>query len=312
MLRAGMRTLAIVIALLLGGGLLAAGCGEDAGAGAAPGRLEVVATTTQVADLARAVAGGTAEVRGVLAPNADPHDYELRPRDVKALAHAGLIVRSGGDVDAWLGDALDAAGHDAPVVDLIRHVRTLRHGTQLDPHWWQDPRDARRAVPAIRDALVRADPGHARTYRANARRTLARLHRLDARVAACVARVPAAQRRLVTTHDSLDYYARRYGIRVVGAVIPSLSTAGQPSAGETARLVETIRRSGARAIFAERSMNAKLEAAIARETGAAIGRPLWTDALGPAGSPGATYAGSILANTRALVEGFTGGAVRCP
>jgi ABC-type Zn uptake system ZnuABC Zn-binding protein ZnuA len=99
---------------------------------------------------------------------------------------------------------------------------------------------------------------------------------------------------------------------VIGTVIPSLSTAGQPSAGETARLVATIRRTGARAIFAESSVNPEVEAAIARETGADVGPALWADSLGPPGSGGATYAKSILANTRALVAGFTGGAVRCP
>ena len=83
------------------------------------GGVPVVATTTQAADLTRAVAGPRASVHGVLAPNTDPHDYEVRARDVKALVDARLVIRSGGDVDAWLGDALDSAGAGAPVVDLI-------------------------------------------------------------------------------------------------------------------------------------------------------------------------------------------------
>ena len=123
--------------------------------------------------------------------------------------------------------------------------------------------------------------------------------------------MPAAQRKLVTTHDALGYYARRYGIEVIGAVIPSLSTSGQPSAGETAELVRTIRDEDVRAIFAESSVNAKVEQAIARETGATVGRPLWADTLGPPGSDGATYVGSIAANTQALVDGFSGGEVAC-
>jgi ABC-type Zn uptake system ZnuABC Zn-binding protein ZnuA len=131
-------------------------------------------------------------------------------------------------------------------------------------------------------------------------------------VAGCMARVPARERLLVTTHDALGYYARRYGIRVIGAVIPSLSSAGQPSAGEVAGLIATIRRTGARAVFAESSVNAKVEAAIAAATGARLGGRLWADALGPPGSSGATYAGSILADTRALTAGFSGGEVRCP
>ena len=138
-----------------------------------------------------------------------------------------------------------------------------------------------------------------------------RLERLDRAVAACIGKVPAAGRTLVTTHDALGYYARRYGIRVVGAVIPSRSTVAQPSAGETAELVETIRREHVKAIFAESSVNPKVEAAIARETGAKVGAALWADTLGPAGSDGATYIDSIASNTAALVEGLSGGEVTC-
>ena len=116
---------------------------------------------------------------------------------------------------------------------------------------------------------------------------------------------------MVTSHDALGYYARRYGIDVIGAVIPSLSTEAQPSAGDTAKLIDTIRRTGVKAIFAESSVNPKVEAAIARETGAKIGAALWADTLGPRGSDGASYIQSIESNTRALVDGFTGGTARC-
>ena len=127
----------------------------------------------------------------------------------------------------------------------------------------------------------------------------------------CIGQIPAAERKLVTTHDALGYYARRYGLRVVGTVIPSLSTQAQASAGDLAELVDTIRREHVRAIFAESSVNARVEDAIAQETGARVGRPLWADSLGPAGSGGATYEGSIRANTSAIVEGLSGGAKTC-
>jgi ABC-type Zn uptake system ZnuABC Zn-binding protein ZnuA len=115
----------------------------------------------------------------------------------------------------------------------------------------------------------------------------------------------------VTTHDALGYYADRYGIEVIGAVIPSLSTAGQASAGETAQLIRTIRAAGVSAVFAESSVNPKVEAAIADQAGATVGRALWADSLGPEGSAGATYLGSIAANTHALVDGFTAGRTTC-
>jgi zinc/manganese transport system substrate-binding protein/manganese/iron transport system substrate-binding protein len=180
-----------------------------------------------------------------------------------------------------------------------------------DPHWWQDPRRARVAVSAIGDALAQADPAGASTYRANARRTARRIGALDAEVRRCLAQIPREERVLVTTHDALGYYARRYGLRVVGTVIPSLSTQAQASAGDLAELVDTIRRERVKAIFAESSVNAGVEDAIARETGASVGKPLWADALGPEGSDGATYEDSIRANTAAIVEGLSGGERTC-
>jgi ABC-type Zn uptake system ZnuABC Zn-binding protein ZnuA len=282
---------------------LLAGCGSAGG----DGRPTVVATTTQAADLARGVAGDRAAVRGILAANSDPHDYEVRPGDVKALARATLVVRSGGDLDEWLGGAIDSAGADAPVVDLLDTVGAEGE----DPHWWQDPRRAQAAVEAIGAALAKADPAGASTYEANTDRSVRRLRALDVAVRRCIERIPEGERTLVTTHDALGYYARRYGLRVVGTVIPSLSTQAQASAGDLAELVDTIRRERVKAIFAESSVDASVEDAIAQETGARVGRPLWADALGPEGSGGATYAGSIRANTAAIAEGLTGGAETC-
>jgi zinc/manganese transport system substrate-binding protein/manganese/iron transport system substrate-binding protein len=317
------RLLIPLLAAALAAGLAA--CGEEDG-GTDPGRVKVVATTTQAADLARNVGGDRVDVEGLLAPNADPHEYEVRPDDVKALADADVVVRSGGDLDAWLDEAIENAGGDPEVVTLLDAVKPLagghdhehagseeeeHAGDEVDPHWWQDPRNAELAVAAIERALSRADPEGASGYRSRADAYTGELRRLDRAVARCWDEVPASQRKLVTTHDALGYYARRYHLEVVGAVIPSLSTRAQPSAGDTAELIDLIRRERVRAIFAESSVNPKVEQAIARETGARVGRALWADSLGPAGSDGATYLRSMASNTRSLVGGVTGGTVSC-
>jgi ABC-type Zn uptake system ZnuABC Zn-binding protein ZnuA len=280
-------------------------CGDEAAGGS--DSLQVVATTGQAADFARSVGGERVRVTGLLPPNADPHEFEIRPDDVKRLSDAELVVRSGGDLDEWLGGAIESSGADATVLTLADHVE-LDEG---DPHWWQDPRNAIAAVAALRDALIEADPEGADAYERGAAAYTSRLERLDREVAACIDKVPKAERTLVTTHDALGYYARRYGIRVVGAVIPSRSTAAQPSAGDVAELVETIEREDVKAIFAESSVKPDVEAAIARESGARVGRALWADTLGPEGSDGATYVDSIASNTAALVDGFSGGEIDC-
>jgi ABC-type Zn uptake system ZnuABC Zn-binding protein ZnuA len=193
------------------------------------------------------------------------------------------------------------------VVILIGAVERLDD----DPHWWQDARNAARAVEAIRAALTRVDPGGRDVYARNAKRATRELEQLDGAIAACVERVPPAKRRIVTTHDSLGYFARRYGIKVVGSVIPSLSTQAQASAGDVDRLVRQIRDERVEAIFPESSVNPEVERAIARETGAALGDPLYADALGDEGSRGATLAGALAADAEALVRGMSGGRVSC-
>jgi zinc/manganese transport system substrate-binding protein len=291
--------------------VLVAGCGEDDDGAAAGGGIGVVATTPVVADLARNVGGERVTVTALMAPNTDPHEYEVRPRDVEAVAEAGLILRSGGDLDDWLQEAIEGSGTEAPAVSLIDHVKTRIGEGEVDPHWWHDPENTERAVATIRDALAKADPDGAAAYRANAAAYLEKVRALDTATAACIDKVPAKQRKLVTTHDALGYYADHYGIEVIGTVIPSLSTEGQPSAGETAELVDTIRREGVKTIYAESSVDPKVEQAIAREAGAQVGEELWADGLGPEGSTGATYLESEAFNTRALVDGFTGGEQSC-
>jgi ABC-type Zn uptake system ZnuABC Zn-binding protein ZnuA len=126
-----------------------------------------------------------------------------------------------------------------------------------------------------------------------------------------MAQVPRSQRKLVTDHDAFDYFAARYGIQVVGAVIPSQSTHAEPSAGETAKLIDLVRREHVKAVFPETSMNSKLAEAVARATGARSDLTLYGDTLGPDGSPAATYIGMERANADAMVRGFTGGRRGC-
>jgi ABC-type Zn uptake system ZnuABC Zn-binding protein ZnuA len=284
--------------------VLAAGCGQS---GRSDGGLRVTATTTQVGDLVRNVGGSRVGVTTILRPGADPHDFEPRPSDAKALGDARVVFRSGGEIDGWLDELIRAAGQGAPVVELIDSV----HSIKGDPHWWQDPRNAELAVAAIRDALAKADPKGAAAYRRSAAAYADRLRRLDHGIQRCMGEVGAARRKLVTTHDSLDYFARRYGVKVVGAVIPSRSTQAQPSGRDTERLVDQVRSEGVEAIFPESPLNPRLERALAREAGVEVGDTLWGDSLGKPGSDGESYLEAMASETAAMVKGMSGGRRRC-
>jgi zinc/manganese transport system substrate-binding protein len=295
------------------------GCGSSSNAGAGD-KLAVVATTTHVADFARAVGGERVQVTQLLQPNSDPHNFEPRPGDVRDVATAKVMLVNGLGLDAWAGDVVKRSGGNPQVVDLGAAVPVKRSGSghaehgqadDHDPHWFHDPRNARAAVERIRDVLASSDPSHAGAYRANASAYLAKLQKLDSGIERCFASVPRGDRKLVTDHDAFGYFTDRYGIQVVGAVIPSQTTQAQPSARDTANLARLIERENVKAIFAEESLSPKLARALADQTGATAEYHLYGDSLGPKGSPGATYLSMEHANADAMVRGFTGGKRGC-
>ena len=278
------------------------------------GGAEVVATTTQVADIAANVAGDRAEVHGILPPNADPHDYEPRPSDVTAIANAHVVITSGGEVDEWIEELIESSGTEAEIVSLIDSAPISRtEDGETDPHWWQDPRNAIAAVETIRVELARTWPEDAATYEENAATYVRAIRRTDQDIAECMDFLPEGARKLVTSHDSLGYFADRYGIEIVGAAIPALSTQAQPSTGETAELVRVLDAEEVRAIFPEAGLSGDLEEAIADEAKITVGGELYADSLGEAGTAGETYIGALEANSGALFKGFSGGVYRpCP
>jgi ABC-type Zn uptake system ZnuABC Zn-binding protein ZnuA/ABC-type Mn2+/Zn2+ transport system permease subunit len=294
--------------------LALAACGSEAGSsGAAGGRVEVVATTTQIGDWARQVGGDAVEVHQILKPSSDPHEYEPRPADVEAAVGADVVFRNGDNLDPWATELVEKAGGDPEIVDLGSVVPQKLTGDngRPDPHWWHNPQNVSRAVTAIRDVLSRVAPRSKGAFEARTRAYKTELRKLDLAIADCTKDLVPSQRKLVTDHDALRYFARRYGLEVVGAVIPSQTTEAQPSAGELADLVRLVEREHVRAVFPEENVNKKLAEAIARQTGASAKYELYSDTLGPAGSSGKTYLEMEAANAESIVGGLSGGRARC-
>jgi len=311
------RRPALAAAALAAMALFLAGC--SGGFGGDDERLDVVATTTQVGDFVRQVGGGVVAVDQILQPNTDPHEYEPRPSDVVATAGAELVFTSGDELDEWIGEVVSDSGSEARVVDLGAAVPKRLPGEQsgeeastYDPHWWHDPRNAEAAVGEIERSLMAADPPHRRLFERRAAAYLARLRALDAGIERCMDSIPVARRKLVTDHDAFGYFAGRYGIDVVGAVIPSQATQAQPSAKDISALAGLIEREGVEAVFPESSLSPKVAEAIAAQTGAPAEHTLYGDTLGPTGSDGATYVQMEAANADSMVRGFTGGRRGCP
>jgi ABC-type Zn uptake system ZnuABC Zn-binding protein ZnuA len=276
-----------------------------AGPSGAADRLKVVATTAQIAALTRAVAGDLIELKGVIPAGADPHEFEPVASDLVTLEGAALILRHGIGLDDWLDRTLKA-GKRATVITVTRGVR-LQKGEEDgklvdDPHVWHDPANAKKMVDNIVAALDRADPAHKTAFDTNAVAYKKRLDEARAQVQAMLTEIPAAGRKLVTNHDALGYFAKAFGLKIVGTVIPSVSTQAEPSAGETAKLLQTIRREKVKAIFAESNVNPKLAEMLAKEAGVKIVADLYGDSLGPTGSGAETVEGMWLANARKIAD----------
>jgi zinc/manganese transport system substrate-binding protein len=276
-----------------------------AGPSKAANRVKAVATTVQITALTTAVAGDQVELKGLIPAGVDPHEFEPTASDLVAIEGAALVLRHGIGLDDWLDRTLKA-GKRATVVTVTRGVR-LQKGEEDgkpvdDPHVWHDPANAKKMVDNIVAALAGVDPAHKTVYDTNAMIYTKRLDEARTRVQTILNEIPPGNRKLVTNHDALGYFAKAFGLRIVGTVIPSVSTQAEPSAGETAKLLQTIRREKVKAIFAESNVNPKLAETLAKEAGVKVVVDLYGDSLGPAGSGAETVEGMWQANARKIAD----------
>ena len=288
------------ICLLLAASLLV-GCGG--GGTRQDDRPLVVVTTSVLGDLVAMVTGSEAEVEVLMPRGTDPHGFSPSPRQVASIREAALVVANGLGLEEGLTDALATVrdeGRDvleiAPEVDPV----PLEDGEGLDPHVWLDPVRMADAMRAVARRLDRIAPGG---WEARAEKVARRLHDLDDEIRGILDPIPGYRRLLVTNHEALGYFAARYDLEVIGTVIPSVSTLGQPSAGGFAELAALIRERDVTAIFAETTQPVELAESLAAE----VGRPvkvveLFTESLGPPGSGAGTYAGMLRTDARRIAE----------
>jgi ABC-type Zn uptake system ZnuABC Zn-binding protein ZnuA len=294
--------------LLLTAGALALGTAH-----AAP--LSVSATTTIIGDFVRVVGGTRVAVNVIVPVGGDSHTFQPSSAVIRGLAGSRALFANGANLEPWL-PKLTASAPGVRVVTLTKGLK-LREGAEeeghddhageeahgaVDPHAWWDAGLAAGYVRNVQAALSALDPAGKAVYANNAAAYLKQLNAADAYAKAQFAKIPAARRTIVTNHDALGYLAARYGLNIVGAVIPGLSTEREPSARELAGLAQTVKKSGVRVIFTENTVNARLAQTLARETGAVIAPPLYTDALGPKGSAGDSYLKALRFNVDTMVK----------
>lgn len=298
----------VTVCAVAGAVALIAACGGKSSAPAATpsaGKLKVVATTVQITALTKEVGGDRIALTGLIPAGADPHEFEPRASDLAAIEDVQLILRHGIGLDGWLDGTLKA-GTKARVVTVTDGISLLK-GEESDkeiddPHVWHDPEDDKIMVANIAAALDAADPANKAQYDAAAAAYEQKLDDTKRQVQAILNEIPPDGRKLVTNHDAFGYFAKAFGLQIVGAVIPSVSTEAEPSAQDTAALLDTIRKENVKAIFAESSVNAKLATTLANDAGVKIVDDLYGDSLGKPGSGADTIDGMLLANAHKIAD----------
>ena len=264
---------------------------------------DILTTTTILADVTRNVAGDRLTVGSLLPVGTDPHSYQPVPQDATKIDESKVLIVHGGDYESFLDALLENAGGPNKLIDASTGVRFLS-GTQsdqvIDPHVWLDPNNVIVYVDNIREGLTQFDPDGTEIYQANASAYIDELTELDAWINGQVAQIEPQRRVLVTNHEALGYFAKRYGFTIVGAVIPSFSSNSAPSAQQMADLIEQIKLYEAPAIFLDASDNPDLAKQIAAETGVKVVSDLHLESL-TQGGPAATYIDMMKDNVTKIV-----------
>jgi len=274
-------------------------------------RKRAVATISIIADLVRNVGGDRLEVRALVGANGDAHVYSPTPGDAKEVAAAAIVFVNGLGLEGWLPRLVTASGSKAPTVVVSKGITPLRMAnenhpgrTVIDPHAWQSIVDAKIYVANIRDALAAVDPAGKAAYDANAQAYLAKLDELENEVRTAIATIPADRRKIITTHDAFGYFGAAYGMSFIAP--EGVSTESEPSAKDVARIIRQVRKQKIPAVFLENVSDPRLIRQIARETGAAIGGKLYSDALSEPNGPAATYIDMMRHNARELAKALGG------
>jgi manganese/zinc/iron transport system substrate-binding protein len=305
------------LASALCGGLalaLLSACGDPAGP-RDDGRIEVVATTGMIADLARAVGGEHVAVTTLIREGLDPHLYIPASSDVKRLQGADLVLYNGLHLEGKLDSVLARIGsRGKPVVAVAAAVAeagypVLDDEDGSDPHLWMDVAAWMQVVEAIRAALAEALPERAESFASNAAAYLETLAALDAYARETLATIPESRRVLVTAHDAFGYLSRAYGIEVRG--IQGISTESEAGIRDIEDLVAFLVARDIPAVFVEssvsdRNVRALIEGAAARGHAVEIGGELYSDSTGPAGTYEGTYVGMIDHNVTTIARALGG------
>ena len=275
-------------------------------------RVKAVATFSILGDMLREVGGDRVEVTTLVGADGDAHVYQPTPADARSVAAAQVVLVNGLGFEGWIERLITSSGFKGTVIVASAGVTPLttpeengdeHHRHTVDPHAWQNLGNGEIYVRNIAQGLIAADPEGAAVYAANAERYRAEIAALDAEVRAAISALPPDRRTIVTSHDAFGYYGSTYGIHFLAP--EGVSTEAEASAGDVARLIRQIRAERIPAVFIETITDPRLIERIRKETGAAVGGTLYSDALSGPDGPAANYLQMFRYNTRTLITALT-------
>jgi zinc/manganese transport system substrate-binding protein len=270
-------------------------------------KIRVSSFSTILTEIAQQVGGDGVAVTGHVKPGVDPHEFEPKPADLKTVGDAQLILLSAKHMEGYVGKLKEATGTKGNLVEVGDGFATLKMKSEKDPdkviddpHWWHSVANMRKAVEIVRDELIKVSPADKDAFTENAAKYLVKLDGLEKWEKGELAKLPRDRRKLVTSHDAFQYFAKENGFTIYA--IEGISSADQPSSKKVADIVSTIKSQGVKAIFPESIENPKVMTEITRETGVKVAPELYADGLGDEKSDASTYEAMMKHNVTTIVE----------
>jgi zinc/manganese transport system substrate-binding protein len=279
--------------------------------------VKAVASFSILGDLVRQVGGDRVAVEVLVGPGSDAHVFQPTPSQAKRVGQAQIVFSNGLGFEGWMGRLLSTASYRGRHVVVSRGVTPIHaegetehkakgghHHEAADPHAWQSVSNVMAYVGNIAQGLCEADATGCDTYKQNAAAYNTQLKTLDADIQATWAAIPAAQRKVITSHDAFGYYARAYGVKFLAP--QGVSTESEASAKGVAQLVRQIKKEQIKALFVENISDPRLIAQIGRETGVKPAGELFSDSLSDDKGPAPSYLAMMRTNTTALARAIRG------
>jgi zinc/manganese transport system substrate-binding protein len=248
-------------------------------------KIRVSSFSTILTEIAEQVGGDRVAVTGHVKPGVDPHEFEPKPTDLKIIGDAQLVLLSAKHMESYVGKLKEATGTKGNLVEVGDGFASLKMKSEKDPdkviedpHWWHSIANMEKAVKVVRDELIKLSPADRQTFTDNAAKYLSKLDELQKWTKAELAKLPRDKRKLVTSHDAFQYFARENGFTIYA--IEGISSADQPSSKKVGDIIAVIKSQGVKAIFPESIENPKVMQEITRETGVKTAPELYADGLG--------------------------------